>query len=108
MKKIYSFLILTLGLALGSANALAQSITVSPDEIFSDAGGNGGTLTVTYDGYDVSQYYPSFQFYDADGITPVGSGTYSWLANSVFLCLATLMNSITDMMQTRGLPAWPA
>ncbi len=84
MKKIYSFLILTLGLALGSANALAQSITVSPDEIFSDAGGNGGTLTVTYDGYDVSQYYPSFQFYDADGITPVGSGTYSWLANSVF------------------------
>lgn len=58
----------------------AQSITVSPSLIETDAGSNSNTLTVTYEGYNVSNYSPSVQFYDADGITPMESGAYSWLS----------------------------
>ena len=79
MKKIYSFLMLALALALGSASAHAQSIFVTPDVINADAWSNGGELTVNFDGYNVSDYYPSVQFYDADGVTPVKSGVYAWL-----------------------------
>ncbi len=79
MKKIYSFLMLALVLALGSASALAQSITVSPALIEADAGGYDNILSVDFGGYDVSGYYTSVQFYGADAVTPVGSGVYSWL-----------------------------
>lgn len=80
MKKLYSFLMLALALVLGAASALAQSITVSPSEINAGVEGYDNTLTVIYDGYDVSNYDPNIKFYDADGITPVESGAYSWLS----------------------------
>ena len=78
MKKILFFLMLTL-LCIPWATR-AQSINVSPSSIETGAGGYSNTLTVTYDGYNVSDYYPSVQFYDADGITPIESGAYSWLS----------------------------
>ena len=78
MKKLLFFLMLTL-LCIPWATR-AQSITVSPSSIETGAGSYGNTLTVTYDGYDVSNYQPNIQFYDTDGITPVYSGTYSWLS----------------------------
>ena len=70
---------LALVLALWSASALAQSITVSPALIEADAGGYDNILSVDFGGYDVSGYYTSVQFYGADAVTPVGSGVYSWL-----------------------------
>ena len=86
MKKLYSFLMLTLALALGAANAHAQSIFVDPDEIFAGAEYTNNTLSVYYNNYsyadygnDDSPYRPLFQFYDADGITPMESSAYSWL-----------------------------
>ena len=86
MKKLYSFLMLTLALALGAANAHAQSIFVNPDEIFARAEYTNNTLSVYYNNYsyadygnDDSPYLPLFQFYDADGITPMESSAYSWL-----------------------------
>lgn len=79
MKKILFFLMM-LTLSCLPWATFAQSITVSPSSIETGAEGNGNTLTVTYDGYNVSDYYPSVQFYDADGTTPVYSGTYSWLS----------------------------
>ena len=79
MKKILFFLMM-LTLSCLPWATFAQSITVSPSLIETDAGSNSNTLTVTYDGYNVSDYYPSVQFYDADGITPMESGAYSWLS----------------------------
>ena len=84
MKHFYSFLMLALALTLGSANAFAQFIAVNPDAIRVDAQAYNGTLTVSYIGYDVSQYYQDIRFYDADGTTPVGFGTYAWLSNGIF------------------------
>ncbi|MBP5400026.1 MAG: fibronectin type III domain-containing protein, partial [Bacteroidales bacterium] len=78
MKKLYSFLMLALTLALGAANAHAQSITVSSYEISAGVEGYDGTLYVSF-GYDISEYRPDLQFY-ADGITPVEMGAYSWLS----------------------------
>ena len=86
MKKLYSFLMLTLALALSAANAHAQSIFVDLDEIFAGAEYTNNTLSVYYNNYsyadygnDDSPYRPLFQFYDADGITPMESSAYSWL-----------------------------
>ena len=78
MKKILFFLMMLTLSCLPWATR-AQSINVSPSSIETGAGGYSNTLTVTYDGYNVSDYYPSVQFYGADG-TPMESGAYSWLS----------------------------
>ena len=84
MKKFYSFLTLTFALVLCATTVFSQPITVSSYEISSDAGANGGTLEVSYGGWDLTQFSNDLQFYDADGITPVDRGVYSWLLNSVY------------------------
>ena len=93
MKKILFFLMM-LTLSCLPWATFAQSITVSPSLIETDAGSNSNTLTVTYEGYNVSDYYPSVQFYDADGITPMESGAYSWL--SAFFYQGTLSCGFDD------------
>lgn len=77
----------------------AQSITVSPSLIETDAGSNSNTLTVTYEGYNVSNYSPSVQFYDADGITPMESGAYSWLsAFFIKVCYTVVSMTILELL----------
>ena len=81
---------LVLALVLGVANAHAQSILVNPDEIFTGPEYTTGTLSVYFSYSDAdyvnddSPYRPLFQFYDADGITPVESSAYSWLYDVFF------------------------
>ena len=106
MKKLYSFLMLALVLALGSASALAQSITVSPSEINAGVEGYDNTLTVIYDGYDVSNYDPNIKFYDADGITPVESGAYSWLS-AYFMRVSYTVDSVLILeLPARPISGW--